>query len=108
MSERPSKYHARKASCAVCAATHDSQRERQRCWELAHRERLGEIHDLERQVRYRLAVNGRHVCTYICDYRYRMADGTLVVEDVKGYRTREYVIKRNLMLAIYNIAIRET
>lgn len=31
----------------------------------------------------------------------------MVVEDAKGMRTKEYIIKRKLMLKIYGIRIRE-
>ena len=45
-------------------------------------------------------------CSYIADFVY-LRDGSEVVEDVKGMRTPEYVIKRKLMLAVYGIQISE-
>ena len=34
-------------------------------------------------------------------------NGVKVVEDTKGYRTRDYVLKRKLMLLVHNIKIKE-
>ena len=49
---------------------------------------------------------------YIADFTYEelRPDGSwvYVVEDCKGMRTREYIIKRKLMLHVYNIRLRET
>jgi hypothetical protein len=46
-------------------------------------------------------------CSYYADFDYIEKDGTHVVEDVKGKKTKEYVIKRKLMLYIHGIKIRE-
>jgi hypothetical protein len=46
-------------------------------------------------------------CSYYADFDYIEKDGTHVVEDVKGMKTKEYVIKRKLMLYIHGIKIRE-
>ena len=47
-------------------------------------------------------------CAYVADFVYHDAHtGELVVEDTKGVRTKDYVIKRKLMLSIYNIRIKE-
>jgi hypothetical protein len=43
---------------------------------------------------------------YVADFVY-MENGERVVEDAKGVRTKEYVIKRKLMLQRYGIQIRE-
>ena len=49
----------------------------------------------------------RAVC-YVADFVYTDNDtGETVVEDVKGVRTKEYVIKRKLLLWRYGIRIRE-
>ena len=45
--------------------------------------------------------------TYIADFMYE-ENGKAVVEDTKGLRTKEYVIKRKLMLYKYGIRIEET
>ena len=43
---------------------------------------------------------------YKADFSY-VENGKLVVEDTKGVRTPEYVIKRKLMLLVHGIKIRE-
>lgn len=45
-------------------------------------------------------------CNYYADFVY-MQDGKQIVEDAKGKRTKEYVIKRKLMLFLRGIRIRE-
>ena len=87
----------------------DSKREAERWRELRLLERAGEISDLRRQVRYELVpkMPGERPVDYIADFVYRDKDGNEVVEDVKGVRTREYIIKRKLMLWRHGIRIRE-
>ena len=43
---------------------------------------------------------------YKADFVY-MKDGEMVVEDTKGYKTPDYIIKRKLMLYIHGIRIVE-
>lgn len=45
--------------------------------------------------------------TYIADFSYRNASGALIVEDVKGFKTPEYKIKKALLKERFNIAIKE-
>lgn len=45
---------------------------------------------------------------YIADFVYTdKATGQTVVEDTKGVRTKEYIIKRKLMLYLHGIRIKE-
>lgn len=46
-------------------------------------------------------------CAYIADFVYCDRDGNVVVEDTKGMRTKEYIIKRKLMLERHGIRIKE-
>ena len=43
----------------------------------------------------------------IADFVYKDKNGVLVVEDTKGVRTADYVIKRKLMLWVHKIRIKE-
>ena len=43
---------------------------------------------------------------YIADFAY-MQDGEWVVEDTKGFKTRDYIIKRKLMLWKNGIRVKE-
>ena len=47
-------------------------------------------------------------CRYVADFVYTdRATGRTVVEDTKGFRTKEYIIKRKLMLHVHGIRIKE-
>ena len=91
----------------------DSHKEARRYGELVLLERAGQISNLERQVRFELIPSqyrdGRCVeraAHYIADFVY-MEDGKKVVEDTKGFRTKDYILKRKLMLMVHNIRIKE-
>lgn len=89
-----------------------SQSEARRYDQLCLLEKFGDIRDLKLQVPFKLEVNGVPVCKYIADFVYdeRQRDGTWLerVEDVKGFPTPEYKLKRALMKAVHGINIRET
>lgn len=91
----------------------DSQHEARRYQELRYLLRMGLISDLQLQVPFELIPSqkrgGKVVerpVKYIADFVYK-ENGETVVEDAKGVRTKEYVIKRKLMLMQYGIQIRE-
>lgn len=102
------KYNATPTRC-FRGQYHHSGMEARRCDELHALAKAGLVHDLEAhpQPKYDLTVNGVHVCDYLADFRY-VEDGREVCEDVKGHRTREYELKRRLMLALHGVEIRET
>lgn len=94
--------------------TFDSKKEANRYCELKLLEKAGEITHLQRQVKYELIpaqrLDGKVVeraVHYIADFVYKDKDGELIVEDTKGFRTADYIIKRKLMLWVYNIRIKE-
>ena len=106
-----SKYRNRKTT--VDGVTYDSAKEARRGAELRLLERAGKIQDLCAQVKYTLIPaqkrDGKVIeraVTYIADFVYK-ENGETVVEDAKGVRTKEYIIKRKLMLWEYGIQIRE-
>lgn len=91
----------------------DSIKECQRYCELKLMQRAGVISDLQMQVSFELIpsqrVDGKVVeraVNYIADFVYQQ-NGLKVVEDTKGYKTPEYIIKRKLMLWVHGIQIRE-
>lgn len=107
------KYHSSKARCGQ-GHVHDSKKEACRCDELHLLRSLGEISELEVQKKYVLIpsqkIGGRvaeRECSYVADFDYLDRDGTHVVEDVKGLRTKEYIIKRKLMLYVHGVRVRE-
>lgn len=107
-SGRPTKYHNKKQN------GFDSKKEFNRYAELALMQRAGKISDLQRQVRFVLIPaqykDGKCVfrsCTYVADFVY-IENGEKVVEDVKGFKTPEYIIKKKLMFQLFGILIKET
>lgn len=101
------KYHA--VPVIVDGVRFASKREGARYGELSLMQAAGEIQDLVCHPSWPLMVNGHKVARYVADFSYYdcKADRP-VVEDVKGYLTPVYKIKRNLMKAIYGIEILET
>lgn len=103
----------------------DSKKEARRYTELKLLEKAGKIRELELQKVFELIPSQREPDTigknggvhkgkvieravvYKADFAYFDADGKYVVEDTKGFRTTEYVIKRKLMLYLHGIRIKE-
>lgn len=124
-----SKYHAKKTPCSH-GHTHASLKEAERCDELHLLLLAGEITDLDSQKDYELIpaqyrteeryskktgkrlkdkrVLLERACVYKADFVYHLKDGTLVVEDSKGMKTKEYRIKKKLMLWVHGIVLKET
>ena len=120
------KYHARK--CVLNGIEFDSRKEAQRYSELLILSRMGKISSLRRQVKFilipaqyesyeRYGKRGQELkpgkrliekeCAYIADFVYVDKDGKLVVEDATGMKTKDYIIKRKLMLFIHGIRVKE-
>lgn len=117
-----SKYHSRKVTCG--GETFDSVKEYHRWCELKLLERAGEISDLKRQVKFTLVPSqyeqvwsDKKCCyekgkiiereiSYIADFVYWKC-GFQKVEDTKGFKTKDYIIKRKLMLWVHGIRILE-
>lgn len=89
--------------------TFHSKKEAHRYLELKAMQEGGLISDLELQPSFDLKVNDVKVCRYIADFQYRdRSTDEVIVEDVKGVRTKEYQIKARLMLAVHGIEVKET
>lgn len=127
-----SKYNNQKT--VVDGITFDSKKEAARWQELLLLQKAGKITDLQRQVKFVLIptqrINGYVIereCYYKADFVYKMPVDTVkcepmssgrmyrvpykewktIVEDTKGFRTPDYVIKRKLMLYVHGIEIKE-
>lgn len=116
---KPNKYGAKRVG------THASQKEYARANQLKLWQRAGVISNLREQVPFELIpaqygecgtdLKGKPVrvcversCKYIADFVYTDNEtGETIVEDTKGVRTKEYVIKRKLMLFRHGIRIKE-
>ena len=125
-----SKYGAQKIK--IDGIVFDSKKEAYRYGELKLLERAGKITNLKLQEKFELipayyetVYTGERykigekkgqpkekvVCieqgvSYIADFCY-IENGRLVVEDTKGVKTKEYIIKRKLMFHRYGIKIKE-
>lgn len=99
-----SKYRNKKT--VIDGITFDSRREASRYGVLKIMQAAGLISGLRLQVPYVITVNGEKICKYVADFVYQ-ENGREVVEDVKGVRTREYILKRKLMFAVFGIEIKE-
>lgn len=107
-----SKYRAKKTE--VDGIVFDSKKEARRYQELKLFEKAGVISDLQTQVKFVLIpaqrINGKVVereCSYVADFVYLDEAGKKVVEDTKGVKTKDYIIKRKLMLWVHFIRIKE-
>lgn len=127
MMYRRNKYHNRQVQRD--GQVFDSVKEYRRWCDLQLLKKAGKVKNIMRQVPYVLIPEQREPdiigprggkkkgkviekkVAYWADFVYdeKLPDGswTVVVEDVKGMRTKEYVIKRKLMLYTYGIRIRE-
>lgn len=119
---KKSKYGAEKT--VTDGMKFDSKREARRWCDLKVLEKAGIIKNLERQVKFVLIpaqygpdktgpkggrIRGRLIereVAYVADFVY-WENGQRVVEDAKGMRTPDYVIKRKMMLYFHKIQIRE-
>ena len=121
-----SKYHSKKV--IFNGITFDSKKEYNRYRELALLEKAGQIENLELQKAFVLIpaqyenvsreeyikskgkkTKGKCIeraCKYKADFTY-IQDGKIIVEDTKGFKTKDYIIKRKLMLYVHGIRIKE-
>ena len=121
------KYHAKKIKAD--GMTFDSKHEYRRWQELCEMQERGEIRDLERQVKFLLIpaqyeytekysektgkrLKDKRRCleqqvSYVADFAYKNRAGFDVIEDAKGRKTKDYIIKRKLMLHVHGIRVQE-
>jgi hypothetical protein len=89
---------------------HDSIKEANRWCELNLLLRAGMIQDLQRQVKFELLPKqeGERAVYYVADFVYT-ENGKKVVEDVKSSatKTKEYRIKKKMLLYFHGIKIKE-
>ena len=122
---KKAKYLNRKVT--INGETFDSKKEYKRYCELSLLQRAGAITDLQRQVKFvlipaqyetyeRYSKDGKRLkdgqkcvereCAYIADFVYK-ENGKTVVEDTKGMRTKDYIIKRKLFRINNGFGIKE-
>ncbi|NCB43278.1 MAG: DUF1064 domain-containing protein [Clostridia bacterium] len=86
----------------------DSKAEADRYTELSLLLRGGAITGLKTQVKYELLPkqDKERAVHYIADFVYE-ENGKTVVEDVKGCKTKEYILKRKMLLYFHGIKVKE-
>ena len=120
---KKNKYNAKKV--LLDGILFASQHEADRYNDLKLMLHAGEIADLKLQVKYVLIpakrepdrtgprggkIKGKVIereTAYFADFVYKTKDGTEIVEDAKGCRTKDYRIKKKLMLSVHGIRLKE-
>ena len=97
----------------VDGITFDSKREARRYRDLSLMQQAGAISDLQLQVRIPLVVGGVEIKTptgrvrhYVADFTYTDTDGSTIIEDSKGFATKEFKLKRDILAAM-GLTVRE-
>ncbi len=109
---KPNKYKAR------AVGGYASVKEARRAQELKLLRDAGKIRNLREQVVFELIPKQgkERACKYVADFVYEDSaphpvTGIMqwwpIVEDVKGVRTKDYVLKRKMMLFFHHISIKE-
>lgn len=100
---KPNKYNARKT--VMCGHEFDSKREAEIYLDLLSRKQVGEIVRIGLQPSYTLLAgfrdnqgNKQRAITYTADFFVTYADGRAEVIEVKGVRTRDYLLRKKLFL----------
>lgn len=114
--QKKSKYHNQKVT--IDGITRDSLSESNRLEQLKILEKAGAIKNLQYQVPFKLIDKqqgenrNERAVTYKADFVYDelQPDGNFkhIVEDCKGHKTKDYIIKRKMMLKFFDISIKET
>lgn len=120
----------RSGKLTIDGMTFDSHKEYHRYCQLYLLSKMGEVSELQRQVKFVLIPTQREASksfymrgekkgqpregkliekevAYYADFVYRDNQGRLIVEDVKGVRTEAYKIKRKMMLYFHGIRVQE-
>ena len=125
LKKKGNKYH--NSAVIVDGISFQSRKEARRWRELKLMESAGMIHGLTRQKKFVLIPAQREPdtvgkrggrkkgkliereCAYYSDFAYYDKDGNEVVEDVKSpaTRTKDYILKRKMMMYVHGIRIRE-
>ena len=103
---RRSKFNNRKVM--LQGVTFDSKAEAAHYLRLKALLEEGRIAELEIHPRFELHLNGYRICRYHADFSFvAVSTGQRIVQDVKGYRTAVYRLKKRLFRAIYGFDIQE-
>ena len=100
------KYFSKPTTCNKMHK-HASKKEAARCDELTLLERAGKIEKLMQQPEFELQPKFKIECKTIRPIKYRAdfsyydkEENAFIVEDVKGFKTKDYMIKKKILLYI--------
>lgn len=105
LQRKPSKYKNKRTEYR--GRWYDSKHEANRAAELDVLLKAGAIQKWEPQPRFPFEYNGVKIGTYVADFRITHLDGTVIIEDAKGFKTDVYKLKKKLLKAFYNIDVVE-
>lgn len=99
----------KKKVCQACGSREiqyfPSRAELRRYWQLRLLLKFGKISQLVLQPSYPCVVEGKLITTYRADFKYINEQGATVVEDVKGFATDLFKLKKALVEALYPVVI---
>lgn len=112
LQSKKEKYHRVKKS--LDGITFDSTKERDYYAKLLLLKKAGEVVNIELQPKFELQPaferygKKERAITYKADFKVSYADGHIEIVEVKGYRQRDYLLRRKMLLYRYpNIIFRE-
>lgn len=100
-----SKYRAQPTT--VDGTRFASKKEAKRYWTLKMLEKAGEITGLELQPKFPFKYKGKLMFTYRGDFQYKTKEGQTIIEDVKGFKTPVYNLKKKIIETEYGFTINE-
>lgn len=114
--QKPHKFGAIRVKCRL-GHNHPSKAEAQHCWALQAQLNIGQVKDLEYEKPYDLKCAGKLICVHKPDFTFKMrvfhqeptgpqsctqtSEWVTHVDEVKGFRTPDWVIKSKLFQAQY-------
>jgi hypothetical protein len=106
--KKPKRSKYNNVKTTVDGITFDSKAEAKYYQNLKLLEMAGEVEGVELQTPFALTVSGFLICTYRSDFTFTTRkDKKFHVVDCKGVRTKDFILKKKLMRAIYGIEIEE-
>lgn len=97
--QKKSKYHSHKTY--IDGYVFDSKKESDRYASLRNLERIGAIRFFIRQPKFDIGGG----CTYSADFLVFWKDGSYTFEDVKGFQTKEFKLKKKIVESKYPVTI---
>lgn len=103
--KRGNKYNAKKTEYK--GVMYDSKKEAAHAQRLEYQMMACDVVDVQRQVKFKVVIHGKHCFTYILDFRVQYQNGNVEYHDVKGFRNGMYKLKKKIVEAYFGITIKE-